>query len=1073
MNLVEHDPLAMLTLNMGLKELSEHLRQQDGPAALASAERLLAHVEAALAHDVRVKAFVLSNASDAYALVRNFPRARACLAEALEIFEDLFGPTNAQAIIAAGKLARLCDEADCALEASEYHERAMRGVDQGLCDATTEATVLNNYAEHLKARRDWVRAEVMLRRAIELGAAHGRFERLKNLGDVLKELDRYGEAEQAYRAALAGFRETLGPQHVLVGVASAGLASLFIERVRSVPFAEVRERAFEQAEPLLRTALAIFEAKLGANHGSTAIALADLSIVLLQRGRTQEAVRTQQRALATARVAFGPEHPETLKMMSNAGSMLALVGQYDDSVNMLAAVISHLEARNADSRTLAMCLYELASVQREAKLPSDTVLATAARAATVARRALVEGLANLADAPDATRRAVAGMANFAVNFHVSLHANDFVRDPKARDDAFLAVQRFKGTVLEATLGRTQRPEISQQLRVVHEEMVSEYFKSEDAMSSPELARLAETKRRIETEAAASEGPARHGAEIAIDSIRNALSPGGVLIEIAVDIPFKSRGGTGIEDLYDLEKAKYVAYVLRATGEPRLVVLGEIPVIDGAVETARQRLAAKGDATAALHEVYRLLVAPLRELVDGCQTLIVAPEGHISLIPFAALVDDDGKCLGETFAVRYVTCGRDLLRKPTSRAHEPVLVLADPAYGAAGQRNFRRLAGSAREADAVADVWTDARVRTGGDAAKARLLDCHGPLILHVATHGFFRSGTSTRRAPLERDTDMASLLGSGLAFAGANDQPPEHSLLTAMEAAHLDLVGTQLVVLSACETGSATPTIGDEYHSLRRAFLMAGAGALIVTLWDVADVPTALLMGRLHENLHDGMARTAALRDAQRALAGTREFSHPYYWAAFICIGADGPIDVQIEERSAPPARAPVPARAAAPRASFFFGAPATTDLSAEREAEVTELARLIQLEVNGIARFDLKRKMLDLTSFNGEGKIPEALAVDIAEIRSWLGPTQIGTRFGGYTTHLATPRDVGGLGRLVLRALDEADQLPVTYRRAEEIDPATVQADEILCGRCGELSKRFLKFCLYCNALLPHFEEP
>jgi CHAT domain-containing protein len=112
--------------------------------------------------------------------------------------------------------------------------------------------------------------------------------------------------------------------------------------------------------------------------------------------------------------------------------------------------------------------------------------------------------------------------------------------------------------------------------------------------------------------------------------------------------------------------------------------------------------------------------------------------------------------------------------------------------------------------------------------------------------------------------------------------------VTALELAGLDLWGTQLVVLSACDTGRGDVELGQGVYGLRRALVVAGAESLVTSLWKVNDETTRQLMEAYYRNLLDGQGRAAALRQAMQALRKTQP--HPHFWAPFIPIGKDGPL---------------------------------------------------------------------------------------------------------------------------------------------------------------------------------------
>jgi CHAT domain-containing protein len=161
----------------------------------------------------------------------------------------------------------------------------------------------------------------------------------------------------------------------------------------------------------------------------------------------------------------------------------------------------------------------------------------------------------------------------------------------------------------------------------------------------------------------------------------------------------------------------------------------------------------------------------------------------------------------------------------------------------------------------------------------------------VASHGFFLSdqelGELGPRAGQAMHTGENPLLRAGIALSGANTRRSgvsDDGILTALEAAQLDLHGTELVVLSACKTGVGQVLNGEGVYGLRRALFIAGAQTQITSLWKVADRATATLMVDYYERLLQGQGRSAALREAQQRMLSTQR-SHPYWWASFVPIG--------------------------------------------------------------------------------------------------------------------------------------------------------------------------------------------
>jgi CHAT domain-containing protein len=132
------------------------------------------------------------------------------------------------------------------------------------------------------------------------------------------------------------------------------------------------------------------------------------------------------------------------------------------------------------------------------------------------------------------------------------------------------------------------------------------------------------------------------------------------------------------------------------------------------------------------------------------------------------------------------------------------------------------------------------------------------------------------------------LLRSGLALAGASELRQDATLVTALELAGLDLWGTQLVVLSACDTGRGDVQLGQGVYGLRRALVVAGAETVVMSLWKVDDDSTRLLMETYYRNLLAGQGRASALREAMRSVRESRP--HPHHWAPFIALGSAAPL---------------------------------------------------------------------------------------------------------------------------------------------------------------------------------------
>ncbi len=325
---------------------------------------------------------------------------------------------------------------------------------------------------------------------------------------------------------------------------------------------------------------------------------------------------------------------------------------------------------------------------------------------------------------------------------------------------------------------------------------------------------------------------------------------------------------------------------------------------------------------------------LQAQLGDVRDLYLSLDGTLNVIPFDALHDGTDYLLGH-YRFHYLTSGQDLLRERSQRVASAPLVLANPEFGKAEMADTKseqtslyqrlaelsRLPGTLREAESIA-ARLEIKPLLGAQAREEAVRGSAAPRILHIATHGLFLqdvtlpppaspsgevrgfSGLPRERskpvgvAEAERLPGALSAMNrSALVLAdaarGASAQDAARDgLLTADEARSLDLDGTQLVVLSACETGRGGLSAGQGVYGLRRAFLVAGAETLVTSLWRVSDAATGELMTAYYQKLLDQKKpgdRLGAMVDAMDEMRKKPGRAHPYYWAPFLVIGSDGP----------------------------------------------------------------------------------------------------------------------------------------------------------------------------------------
>jgi len=212
--------------------------------------------------------------------------------------------------------------------------------------------------------------------------------------------------------------------------------------------------------------------------------------------------------------------------------------------------------------------------------------------------------------------------------------------------------------------------------------------------------------------------------------------------------------------------------------------------------------------------------------------------------------------------------------------------------------YSELPGTKTEIEGIEQILNDyqwqSQLYIGVEALEENLKSVRSPRVLHIVTHGFFlddvegsnqlhlgvRSGKS-RKDPLLRSGLL--LAGAAQTVEGDYNSNTENGIFTAYEAINLDLQNTDLVVLSACETGRGEVKSGEGVYGLQRAFQVAGAESLIMSLWKVNDEATQILMTTFYGNWLGGMSKSKAFKEAQ--LTVRQKFDHPYYWGAFVMVG--------------------------------------------------------------------------------------------------------------------------------------------------------------------------------------------
>jgi CHAT domain-containing protein len=833
-------------------------------------------------------------------------------------------------------------------ESRRQFERALQiaeGV-RGSFD-TYVAELLADLAAELLEMRDYAGSEQLFRRALTifnrtLGVEHPRTAMVHaRLAFLDHRTGQHPEAESLLEHALAVVERTLGPEHPWVVRCMLTLANFRDDAgdlrkaeeidLRAIAIAERthetesilysdllnnlgdvyrQKHDYAGAERLFLRSLALGEKLRGANSYYVSTAFQNLGIIEREAKHYAEAESYYERALAIRERVLGSDHPDIAQLLNNLANIYHAIGDDDRSLEMHFRALRIWEANGgAYMRGTLLSVGNIARTYA-ARGDIDKAIAFQRRVDSIIETQLS---LNLAVGSERQKMALVDSIAERTDRTISLHLREAPTNPDAAALAALVLLQRKGRVLDAmadtlAAARTRIADPADQALVdqltATAAQLSRVALSRPEQMSPDEKRkaVAELERRKEElEAALSQHSAELHARmqaVTLDSVQSAIPDEGVLVEFAVFRPFDPRI-EGNDGAYG--PPHYAAYVVRKHGPPLGRDLGPTRTVDDLIDALRRALRdpASTDVKERARAVDEQVMRPLRASFGDASRLLISPDGAMNLVPFEALVDEQGRYLVEQYAMSYLTSGRDLLRMQIPRlSRSNPVIIADPLFGepaASGARATRQapgrtgvyfapIAGTAQEGRAIKSLFPEATLLTGREATKAVLQRLDGPRLLHIATHGFFLQDPAGQRTQF---TTENPLLRSGLALAGANvgTAREDDGILTAMEASSLKLWGTKLVTLSACDTGVGEIRNGEGVYGLRRAFVIAGAETLVMTLWPVSDAITREPMEAYYAGLRAGFGRGDALRQAKLAMLKQKDRQHPFYWASFIQSG--------------------------------------------------------------------------------------------------------------------------------------------------------------------------------------------
>jgi CHAT domain-containing protein/tetratricopeptide (TPR) repeat protein len=753
---------------------------------------------------------------------------------------------------------------------------------------------------------------------------------LDDLGWEYREMGDYEKALPLFQRSLLITEKLFGQENFDVATTMANIADVY--RL---------EGDYAHALPLCQRALEIRQKVLGQDHPDVADSLVTLAGIYRGLGDDRKALTLCQRSIDICERRLGPDQPLETDGLFLLGEIQLDLGNYPEASSAfhhaLAIDEKFVGPENPDVLEVLGELAVLFAKQHHLERSLSTSIELFKRQ----RHYFVGQILALSD-PDALRSIQSSFQSVEIFHSVCAEASakklDNARTAGATElalnKALLEEVRAAQTAFEAD-PRTATKALREQYRAAQSQL--------GHLGRGGLQKMQPDTKRRELEDELSQIEAKLAERIALvaQTIRERSL---TLNDIARNLPSHSALVDFIQyHRYEFaaktnqwKEQRYAVYLTfpLAKGSTNVFVervdLGEATPINESISLVCKRMlagqfAAK-DLSAALQQLSGLVYAPLAGYLTNASHLIICPDGQLSRVPFEMLPVGN-KFLVEEKTISYVTSGREIIRlaKPKANASSSKSVVmgnpdfdfdlanahplnsslqlaGNPSVLPSSSRNydglkFQPLPGAEAEARSVTKLLGNGAVLyLGANAREAELKAVQSPRVLHLATHGFYfpdQEFDQTRLLSYAKGSINWEnpMVRCGIALAGANHAKQitnalaEDGLLTGLEASLLNLQGTELVILSACDSGNGEVKIGEGLISLRRAFLIAGAQTVLASHWNISDKATDQLMTEFIRRWQSGESRMTAWREAQLSLINSKDFSNSYFWAAFTLTG--------------------------------------------------------------------------------------------------------------------------------------------------------------------------------------------
>jgi CHAT domain-containing protein/predicted negative regulator of RcsB-dependent stress response len=823
-------------------------------------------------------------------------------------------PFTHQAGELLSKLAEVCSYAGKYSKAERLFQESLEllQVTDG-SDSEIYNITLSNYASLLTQQARYDQAEEYLTQVLETArdkewfTNETRYASLNNLGLVYQSLGQYESSEKVFYELLRLDSATIGIDHSDFAVTLSNLGLLYND-----------EEKFSEAENVLNRSIAILQRNNATRTVSYAAKLNNMAKVYINMSRYDEAIKLLKQVLGIVEKQFGKQSPHYATVLSNLGTVYMAT----NSPKALSTLRSALAIRE---KTLGKS-HPLYGESKERIAQYYWKRKQWKEAGTAYRETFENYFAQIENYfPVLTEEEKSNFFYQKVKPTLEAYAFFTAKDPSNTGSIAQLYDyhiNTKGLILHATekVRKSVLSSTDQELIALYEQwenvkdVLTYYYSIHEAQSK--IDSLLQQSRELEKQLTRrSEDFARNiiRSKVSWKEIQGRLQPGEAVLECIRYRVYHPDSGRFIQQVH------YAFLLLTAETKtaPRLIVLQHGQEMEGRyLNYYRNGIRLKLDDLYTFKNYW----APLQDELQrfAIHKVYFSPDGVYNLInPGTIRNPFTERYLMEELDFRLITSSRSLVEEKSSDdglktgylfgyptynvasfTDQPIRTMTATRSFRGGMLRFLRdgkgiteLPGTRLEVEQIAyqlkSAYKSVDVRIEINAVEPTIKTVDRPTLLHIATHGYF---LEDKESMMEYGSNP--LLMSGLILAGAENfirtgHNPLHNnddgILTAFEAMNLNLTGTKLVVLSACETGLGKIHPGEGVYGLQRAFQVAGAEAIIMSLWNVDDVATQLLMGNFYEQYIKSQDLYDAFYRAQKLLK--EQYPEPFYWGAFILVG--------------------------------------------------------------------------------------------------------------------------------------------------------------------------------------------